>query len=82
MEHLKFTNILHLILKIVVYVPITSFGCMIASVAVIGSIYDHQGIRELLGGTSGLPVFYTWLVILYPIFIYKHFCKKAKKEKF
>lgn len=55
---------------------------MIASVAVIGSIYDHQGIRELLGGTSGLPVFYTWLVILYPIFIYKHFCKKAKKEKF
>ena len=58
------------------FIPFVSFGLTLLTAAVLGTIYDTTELRELLNGTSALPIYYVWLVILYPLVLLKHFLKR------
>lgn len=54
-------------------VPIYSFMSMMLTVAIMGSIFGTNGLKDILGGTSALPVFYVWLVIWTIIVVLKYY---------
>lgn len=57
------------------FVPFIAFFAMMFTVAIMGSMYGTNELKEILGGTSGLPVWYIWLVIITPVTVIYHFKK-------
>jgi uncharacterized membrane protein YqjE len=62
-------------------VPFVAFGLMMLTAAIMGTFYSTPELRELLGGTSALPIYYGWLAILYPIVIAYYIYKKIQLKK-
>ena len=57
------------------FVPFIAFFAMMFTVAIMGSMYGINELKEILGGTSGLPVWYIWLAIITPVTVIYHFKK-------
>ena len=60
------------------FVPFVAYGLMMLTAAIMGTFYGTIELRELLGGTSALPIYYGWLAILYPIVIAYYIYRKIQ----
>ena len=68
---------MNLFVKLLI-IPFAAFFAMMFTVAIIGSIYGSSGLKEILGGTSAMPVWYVWLCVLSTTTIFRHFMRKTK----
>jgi hypothetical protein len=60
------------------FVPFVAFFLMMFTVAALGSIYDTNWLREHLN-SSGLYVWYGWLIVSFVAVLAHHFLKKTNK---
>jgi hypothetical protein len=60
------------------FVPFVAYGLMMLTAAIMGTFYSTTELREILGGISALPIYYSWLSILFPIVIAYYIYKKIQ----
>ena len=62
-------------------IPFISYGLLLPTAAIMGGIYEPNELKELLGGTSAMPIWFTWMVVLVLVVPTHHFfSKKFKKD--
>ena len=61
------------------FVPFIAFFAMMITVAMLGSIYDTNWLKEHLDG-SGLVIWQAWIGIISIIITVHHFLKKKVEE--
>lgn len=61
-------------------IPIVSYALLLPTAGIMGSFLDRNEMNELMGGTSALPIWIVWMVVLVLVVPIHHFFQNKFKK--